>query len=142
MSEIVIALIGALVGAVLGIFGTALTLRFNYRQLYAETVSSNRNEWRYQLREFIATMLSEAYECAGLEKSKTYYLNRNQVLSRLNLKEPLHKMMEHLIYELDKVYVGIDYKEHFLTLQQNIIDVSQKLLKLEWETVKKEAKGG
>lgn len=141
MSEIVIALIGALVGAVLGIFGTVLTLRFNYRQLYAETVSSNRNLWRNELREFIAKMVAEVSENEGEKKTKDFFVYRNQVLMRLNLKEPYHVMIEHLIYDFDKICSKEDYDEHFLDLQDKIIEVSCNVMKLEWETVKKEAKG-
>ena len=38
-------LLSALIGVLFGFFASLLTLRFYYRQLFAETVSKNRMDW-------------------------------------------------------------------------------------------------
>lgn len=142
MSDIIIAIISAIIGALFGIIGTVFTLRFNYRQLYAETVSTNRNLWRNELREFIAKMVAEVSLNKGATKTKEYFVYRNQILMRLNVSEPYHKMIEHLIYDFDKINSQSDFEKNFIDLQDKIIEVSCNVMKLEWETVKKEVKGG
>ena len=83
------AIVGALVTAVIGIF----TLKFNYKQLFAETVSQSRNFWLNEMRENISIMLAEACKAGDYFKSEKYYVAQNQVLLRMNNKEPLHLML-------------------------------------------------
>lgn len=134
MSEIIAALIGCLVG----VLGSYFTLRFNYRQLFAETVSQSRNHWLNEMRENISVMLAEACKCVGPLKSKEYYIAQNQVLLRMNNVEPLHLMLTKEIRELERSGSAADFRLH----RDNILTISEKLLKREWEHVKDEAKGG
>ena len=64
MEPEVIAAIIALSGVILSIgisFIVSLwTRRYNYNQLFAETVSESRNKWLNEMRDFISTMLAEA----------------------------------------------------------------------------------
>ena len=53
-------LLSALIGALFGFFASLLTLRFHYRQLFAETVSKNRMDWINVWRESLAEFLSVA----------------------------------------------------------------------------------
>lgn len=155
MDSEVIAAIIALSGAILSI-GISLiislwTRRYNYNQLFAETVSESRNKWLNEMRGFISTMLAEVKNSCSLGKgkeicknadyqfksadtrTKEYWKARNEIMLRLNLNEPLHLMLKNEILQLDN---GKDNK----TIE-NIISISQLLLKEEWEKVKKEAKG-
>lgn len=155
MDSEVIAAIIALSGAILSI-GISLiislwTRRYNYNQLFAETVSKSRNKWLNEMRGFISTMLAEVKNSCSLGKgkeicknadyqfksadtrTKEYWKARNEIMLRLNLNEPLHLMLKNEILQLDN---GKDNK----TIE-NIISISQLLLKEEWEKVKKEAKG-
>lgn len=136
MDSEVIAAIIALSGAILSI-GISLiislwTRRYNYNQLFAETVSESRNKWLNEMRDFISTMLAEAQSCNS-GRTKKYWKARNEIMLRLNLNEPLHLMLKNEILQLDN---SKDDK----TIEK-IILISQSLLKEEWEKVKKEAKG-
>ncbi len=136
MDSEVIAAIIALSGAILSV-GISLiislwTRRYNYNQLFAETVSESRNKWLNEMRDFISTILAEVKQ-SNNEQSNEYWKARNEIMLRLNLNEPLHLMLKNEILQLDN---GKDDK----TIEK-IILISQSLLKEEWEKVKKEAKG-
>lgn len=156
MDSEVIAAIIALSGAILSI-GISLiislwTRRYNYNQLFAETVSESRNKWLNEMRDFISTMLAEVKNPCPLDKDKNvcenedcqlqsadtrsneYWKARNEIMLRLNLNEPLHLMLKNEILQLDN---GKDSKDD-KTIEK-IILISQSLLKEEWEKVKKEA---
>ncbi|MPN30954.1 hypothetical protein SDC9_178425 [bioreactor metagenome] len=152
MSEIISAFIGSIIGA----FGAYFTLRFQYNQLFAQTVSNSRNAWLGILRDNIAEMLGEAYNCASFDNEKkvenssknkindsksTYLKARTQIMTRLNLNEEYHVLLKNKIDELDNLVKGKLDKKWFYTLQDEIIEISQDLLKIEWEKVKKEAGG-
>lgn len=130
-------LIGALIGALITFLATFFTLRFNYRQLFAQTVSQSRNQWLNEIRENISIMLAEACKSVGSYKTKEYYIAQNQVLLRMNNTEPLHLMLTQEIKLLEKSGNEKIFRLH----EANILEISEKLLKKEWENVKKEAKG-
>lgn len=155
MDSEVIAAIIALSGAILSV-GISLiislwTRRYNYNQLFAETVSESRNKWLNEMRGFISTMLAEVKNPCSLGKgkkicknadcqftsadtrTKEYWKARNEIMLRLNLNEPLHLMLKNEILTLDN-------NNNKKTIE-NIISISQLLLKEEWEKVKKEVKG-
>ena len=88
------------------------------------------------MRENISIMLEEACKAGDSYKSGNYYRARNQVLLRMNSSEPLHQMLTLEIKRLDSCNA-----ETFGLFQENILAISEELLKLEWEHVKKEAKG-
>lgn len=137
----VIAAIIALGGVVLSVLVSILfhigTTRYNYNQLFAQTVSQSRNQWLNEMRENISIMLAEASKCRNTYKSREYYIAQNQVLLRMNNSEPLHLMLTQEIKKLESCTV-----DTFSTYEENILAISEVLLKREWELVKKEAKGG
>ena len=134
--EWISGLICTLVGVLIGFVSSILTLRFNYKQLFAQTVSQSRNLWLNEMRENISIMLAEACKCMNTYKSKEYYIAQNQVLLRMNNSEPLHLMLTHEIKKLEHCTV-----DTFRICEENILAISEVLLKREWELVKKEAKG-
>lgn len=56
----IIALSGAILSVGISIIISLWTRRYNYNQLFAETVSESRNKWLNEMRGFISTMLAEA----------------------------------------------------------------------------------
>lgn len=130
------SLISGLIGAIIGFVASLLTLRLQYKKLFAETVSQSRNKWLNEMRKYISTMLAEAIKCKDNVKTKEYYTARNEVLMRLNVKEPLHLMLQIEIGKLDNCHVN-DYDN----IEHNILEISRQLLKIEWDRVRKEAKG-
>lgn len=140
MSKEVIAAIIALAGVILSVgislMVSLLTRRYNYNQLFAETVSDSRNVWLNEMREYLSEMLAQADKAQNSYKPLEYYRARNQVVLRLNLKESLHLMLLQQIKILDNCTIA-----SYPTTRDNIIEISQIILKEEWEKVKLEAKG-
>jgi len=143
MEDWLAALIGAIIGAVFGFIASWLTLRFNYHQLFAQTVSSNRMDWINVWRENIAKLLACAEVLHSKKPSdhckceKEFFEARAMIIIRLNPKEPKHVLM-------NKLLENFDYKinnKNFNTQKEAIIELAQSILKPEWERVKKEAKG-
>lgn len=140
-SEVIAAFI-ALGGVILSVgisFIVSLwTRRYNYNQLFAETVSESRNKWLNEMRDSISTMLAEAQfqNPKPRTHTKKYWKSRNEIVLRLNLTEPLHQALFNEIKQLD----CINNSNQEQTIN-NIITFSQEILKEEWEKVKSEAKG-
>lgn len=131
-------LIAAVISAVVSWLVAKKTIRYNYKELFAETVSQSRNKWLNEMRAFISSMLAEAKRPSDEStdnRTNAYWKARNQILLKLNLNEPLHIMLAKEIYDLDLPSADID------DISNKIIEISQQLLKEEWEKVKKEAKG-
>lgn len=131
-----ITAIAALVTAIVTLFIAARTKRFNYNQLFAQTVSQSRNVWLIQMREYISKMLAVAQTTKDLYE---YYKVRNEIMLRINLAEAYHIELKQQIERLDNF---IYFNESTITAICNrIIEISRQMLKEEWEKVKKEAKG-
>lgn len=137
MNELVSGLIGVVIGSVLSFVISFLTLRFSYKKLYAEVVSKSRDNWLIEMRQYISIMLAEANKTQNCHKPKEYYVARNEVILRLNPSEPAHVILKNEINRLDNCTIE-DYK----TIEKNVLDISRLILKIEWDRVRKEAKGG
>ena len=143
--EYILNFVVALIGAFLGSIGTYFTLRFNYNQLYAQTVSSNRMDWINLWRENISKFLACAEILHKHQKSsdelmkieKEMYEARTMITSRLNLNEKNHTTMLVLMNSFS-VYCS---DEVFLNQREAILSLAREILKPEWERVKKEAEG-
>lgn len=156
MDAEVIAAIIALVGVVLS---TAISLiigfwgkRYNYHHLFAETVSQSRNKWLNEMREYISEMLANKRrmvygnvdEMSAVEICNKYDTCKFQVLMRLNINESDHRQLRALIIELDGYGVqklGQTAVKQYETTELEIIEISRKILKEEWDKVKLESKG-
>ena len=150
MEEWLAGLLGALIGAALTFFASWLLLRFQYRQLFAQTVSSNRMEWINVWRENISVFLARAeilnrYNCCAAKcKNKTLLTYekelleaRNMITSRLNMNEELHKLM---FKAINQISLQTPDKE-FAPKREYILELAREILKPEWERVKNEARG-
>ena len=127
---------GALIGAFIGSVGTFFTLRYNYRHLFAETVSQSRNRWLNELREHLSVLLFESPTDGNGGKNPKYHIAKYQVLLRLNPNEPKHLLLTQLIAQLEQC--KCEEKE---TIKQAILKTSENILKEEWARVKQEARG-
>lgn len=161
MKEMMSSLIGVLVGSVLTFVISCLTLRFNYRQLFAETVSQNRMEWINAWRENISIFLSCAHILRTKEKRKSekcwisrcfgnsdqgdtsdletkLYKARSMITMRLNMAEEPHKLMYGALMNFNwKTKDDSKFKK-----QCEVVELlAREILKPEWERVKDEAKG-
>ncbi len=153
-----IALGGVLVSVLITLLLGLSTGKYNYNQLFAETVSKNRMDWINVWRENISTFLA----CAKV-LHKFYSTNwktadnnskeadkfdeddylfkleqsRSMITTRLNMKEEMHVLMFGAINKLD-----YDKDNDKFNAQCEYIEkLARSILKPEWERVKEEAKG-
>ncbi len=161
MEYLLAGLSGGLIGAVLSFIISFLTLRFNYRQLFAETVSKNRMEWINVWRENVAIFLSRAQALREKEKrapggcglliclkksnqedstnlETELYKARSMITTRLNMEEEPHILMYGALMNFDwKMKDDLEFQK-----QCEVVELlAREILKPEWERVKKEAKG-
>ena len=145
ISDPILSFVAALIGALLGSLGTYFTLKFNYNQLYAQTVSSNRMDWINVWRENISTFVScaeilhkhTAPDDKLIEVEKELYKAKAMITSRLNLDEESHITMLALI---NSFRIQTDDAD-FANQREAILSLARQILKPEWERVKKEARG-
>lgn len=137
-------------GAVLGGIISFLTLRFNYKELYARTVSSNRMAWINKFREEVA-IIAATMKC-GVNRinedknmSKIVYdaeKARARLLTRINMN--INKNGNEYNKVLSDILNDIDFSDTTHETQQRIdilLDISRKILETEWKRVKNEAGG-
>lgn len=146
MEEYVLTFLAALIGAVLGSICSLLTLRFSYKQLYAQVVSNSRMEWiniwRENLSKFLACAETirnnAATKCDDklmIEIEKEMYEARGMIVSRLNLNDKDHAAMLVLLNS----FTPKCSREDFINQREALFALERKILKPEWERVKKEA---
>ena len=144
-----IALAGVVFSVIVSFIVSMATTRFNYKQLFAETVSKNRMEWINVWRENISTFLACAEilhrsqsTTAFTQESINQYLQdmykaQLMITSRLNMEEKLHK-------EIAATINGFSYTANnaqFTENKEEILDLARQILKIEWDRVKLEAQG-
>lgn len=152
MNEAICTLVGAIVGALIGFIASTLTLRYNYKKLYAETVSKNRMEWINIWRENLAIFLSCARilhlpsDSADKKTSddkniidikKQMYQAQAMITTRLNLAESSHQLIYAAILEIDTSSTNKNFNKQCAYIEET----ARNILKPEWERVKDEAKG-
>lgn len=146
--QLISGLIGAIIGALISFVASILVLRFNYHQLFASTVSSNRmewiNVWRLNISKFLACaeilhtkVRTDDNEKELLEYEKELLEARAMIITRLNTNESDHVLMYGALTQIDYS----PSNPNFYAQQVVIIELAQKILKPEWERVKDEAKG-
>ena len=147
-SQIISAII-----AVCGVFVTVtvtfviglLARRFNYKHLYAETVSSNRMDWINAWHENISRFIACAEilhkhtkpSAERLKIEKELYEARAMITSRLNLNEDTHVAMLTLLNNFRIQTTPADFSNQ----REAVLALAREILKPEWERVKKEARG-
>ncbi len=158
-AEVIAAIIGVCglaLSVVISFLVSHLTLRYNYKQLYAEHVSDNRMEWINIWRASLSKMLACADTMHEYGKPTTvtknsaqvnneellrcyedFYENRNNVIMRLNMEEDLHRLMFAALNNLNYEKSNPKYEAQ----REYIIDLAHRILKPEWERVKDESKG-
>ena len=131
-----ISSVGVIITAVIALIGYIWTKQHNKEVIFNQTVSERRNIWLNEMRRYLSEMLAQADKAQNSYKPLEYYRARNQVVLRLNTREALHLMLQHQIKILDTCTSA-----NYTAARDNIIEISQIILKEEWEKVKSEAKG-
>ena len=143
--EIIVAVLKGALASGITFLGTYLLLKYNYKKLFAETISKSRNEWINQFRNEIITFLSlnDMFRTKGKiiddEKEKEWHSKRNMLLMRLNQSEELHQKLYCQIQEIS--FPNELNDQEYLKLKNELMITAKSILKEEWERVKAEAKG-
>lgn len=156
MSDEIVAALIAVGGVIASILVTLLIdwlkTSFNYKDLYARTVSGNRTEWINVWRENVALFLANAETLQRCYHDKKDFPKdnpdaallyrdmikaRTMVTSRLNASEENHVLMFRALKNFEW---NTDW-ENFVTQREFIENLTRQILKPEWERVKDEAKG-
>lgn len=141
-----IALGGVIISVVLSTLVGVINTKFNYKQLFAQTVSNNRMDWINVWRENVSKFLAcaeflhkhrdkKCEKCCEYEKEM--YQAKSMIVSRLNLTEELHVLMK---ASIDNIDTNDDGKT-FVAKREYILELARQILKPEWERLKDEAKG-
>ena len=132
-----------------------VSIRFNYHELFARTVSENRMDWINKFRDEISTIVAtikvnntDDKMLFAAEKAKA------SLITRLNqdITKPGNEYNKRMLEELNKV--NFDLGESSNDLKKNssdlggcngkieaLLDLSRKILEPEWKRVKEEARG-
>jgi hypothetical protein len=84
-----------------------------------------------------------SFDCCSdyIKASIDYEEAKNEILSRLNLKESLHTELQNDISDLDAAIKNNATFDSFKETEDEILEATRTILKPEFERVKKEAKG-
>lgn len=156
--EVISALIavgGVLVSVLVSVVFGIISNRYNYNQLFAQTISNNRMDWINVWRENVSKFLACAEflhkhndVCSGrcqsfnecekcYEYEKEMYQAKSMIVSRLNLTEELHVLMK---ASIDNININDD-DQTFRAKSEYVLEVARQILKPEWERLKDEARG-
>lgn len=145
LSEILSGVLGAIIGAAVSF----LTLRYNYRDLYARSISKNRMDWINNFREEVSIIIATLKTSATKNQKDigiNYLFNaekaRTKLLTRLNMDisktgNEYNKVMADMLAEID-FSLPCQSIDHYM---ERLIDLSRKILEPEWRRVKQEAGG-
>ena len=144
MSGILNGLIGAAIGALVAWVGTLLTVKFQYKDMYSRTVSSNRMEWINNFREeigIIVACLKTPASCAEIFEAEKA---RAKLLTRLNMDtsregNELNAVFSQHLEEID--FRSVNSQSESAEVTECLIILTRDILEPEWQRVKEEAKG-
>ena len=141
---------GVLVTLILGIWNVVANWRSSRRTAFINTVTAERVKWLGTLRENISTFCGLTYtwqfsrlEGKPEEHNALLQIDKLRHLIRLQLNpDGVHdKSIEALVTRIPELTDAI-HKAELKVALNDLIEVSQTLLKDEWEKVKEESKRG
>ena len=150
MENAIFGFIGALIGAGLGFIGSLLSTfgksKDTSKDVLTRTVTSERAQWRKDLREIVGEFVENALRIVGNNPDGSIFvLEKQRVQIRLRLNpSPEHELDASILANIKNVvrYARtLDSEKLAETLSDFERDV-QSLLKLEWDKSKNEAESG
>jgi hypothetical protein len=162
--SLVIALLAVSFGPILSYFSARLTIKHQLstfkeqlstqisiaeRGIKSQVLSKNRQDWINTLRDSISEFVSILYMVSKAKlseheeklKAERLFNLRLRISLLLNATEDDHKQLEDFLEEGMDYYVRRPTKKTpqrpFKEIRLDIVDISQKILKREWERVKK-----
>lgn len=150
INEILSGVLGALLGA--GV--SFLTLRYNYRDLYARSISTSRMEWINNFREEVSIIVATVRSFSDKKNNEKnddnfnmHILEAEKARAKLSLRLNLDTSKPGNEYNrvMLEVLSDFDFRNPSSNDEQKVkilIDLSRKILEPEWKKVKREAEGG
>ncbi|KAA0893451.1 hypothetical protein [Oryzomonas rubra] len=143
-------LVASLTGALLALFGVALTAFFtsrnNNKNVFINTVTVERAKWRTEMRNTIAEFCRVCYEqLEGPTKINIPKLQELRILTKLRLNpDQKHELDAAIMVSAANVIDGLVSSQRALVISnlQILENKVQELLKQEWDKSKTEAKTG
>lgn len=143
--------IAMLISLVAVIISPIVSLIIARRQIRANTISTNRQNWINPLRELVSNLISEiqiipvaiseriSTQQVILEQFKKITQIEREIVLMLNPDEPAHMQLEDHIRNIVKNMECLRNSEEFYNpnLADDILNATRPLLKKEWERVKK-----
>ena len=118
MEEWVIAFIGGIIGSAITFIVGIFTLRFNYRQLYAQTVSSTREKWLCILRENLSKYISCA-EILNYGKlnfcKKSSWVDNNSFKNLISVRKYDFSFSKNSLYKIPEITKKLIKRKNVLT---------------------------
>lgn len=141
----VITLLGIIVSLIVGSIGLIIGIRNSRKTIFINSVTKMRAEWIDKVRELISEFCALAYRYESSE-NKPEKQDRIQELRflirlKLNPKDEFDKKITELLNSISLGLKNHQYTDIDSEILQ-LIELSQNLLKLEWEGVKEESKRG
>lgn len=151
MSEI----IAGVLGGAIGFFASFLTLRFQYRQLFARTVSENRMDWINRFREELSVIVAVSrrvgdrnangkfkQQSAGSESDVILEAEQARIKLLTRLNQDVEKTGNEFNGVFEQKLKAIDFAKGITQGEfDELLDIARKILEFEWRRVKEEAKG-
>lgn len=142
-----VALIGIVVSLVIGFSGLIITFRNSKKTHFINSVTSLRAKWIETVRVTISEFCGLSYQLHYTSSERMAKMDRIQQL-RFQIKlqlNPKDAFDSKIILKVDEIVNSL-YDERAIQdtiiLIDGLIELSQDLLKLEWEGVKEESKNG
>ena len=143
----IITLSGIAVSLIIGIWGLLVSIRNSKKTIFINSITTSRNKWIQTVRDSIAEYCGLAFQIfQSTPEDKLKKVDKLQQLRfliklQLNRNDAFDKQ---IIEKLDLIAVTIyeTTRQNTENEVNNLIILTQDLLKLEWEGVKEESKKG
>lgn len=137
LESLLSGLLGVFIGGVLSF----LTLRFNYRDLFARTVSNSRMDWINAFREEVATVAAALRRGCSCTEEQRFEAEkaRAKLLTRLNQDTTRYGNEYNRV--MAEALDFADFTNQDKARAEKLIALSRKILEPEWQRVKHEARG-
>lgn len=158
-TEVIVALVslgGVILSTVISLLIAWRSTRYNYKQLFATTVSASRKKWIDIVTDSFAQYFAAAYairsivEMTEADKSKfvkeriEYWrelVNAERMITqRFTLNDEYQKLIKYAFLEMRGI-IETANDSRFSAKCEELEDLGRRLLKVEWNRVKRESGG-
>lgn len=107
------------------------------REQWGKIISQSRINWINEFRNDIATLVS--FKKLNVNEKSKWYLAKYRLLQKINITN--QNEQTYLNEELYELVSNYELESSNSALDDRILEISRQLLEIEWQRVKKEARG-